>query len=533
MSDSPDRLGPFHGATASSGHPSGEYPAPRNYLSDEETASSTSLPWDDLFDWDKCARDGLTDVTTLSDVPSEGMPAAGSSILAAAKPVAATPNPDMDCPMPDAPSRELQPPHVWPRVPDPHPPRNIDMQLDTSPSPSSPTEMRHEGQSQATSPPSHKRRRVVKDREQTSQVRYLKACFRCKMNKSECGSSIVCVPCSKRPLSESACVRKPLEPRVTSTAKRWSWNGPTVLIPKGEQPVDRATPLFISFSESIDSPYLEVAIRQCGPRWSIAPGEPPSLDKIQHWMEDQIRAESRTDFEAEMDKLLLKFVRRPEIELQPRGKELLSNLFKMRCMWKVWSCKQLFGRPQPGSPAIPFNARVESIQDWLQLVAAQEISELEGKILHEIDEYVANKGNLNLVMTWFVLWQMILIYRQSLNCVVQQKQTNAAPIAIAVTPMNPSRHTFRETTQGLFEAIIVIYSAVFHKKTTFEKIRTAGRQEFADDDVLYGAYQKAWQTLPDFYRQVLGQVSPTDALFIECIITKESGILAKDPPARR
>ena len=64
--------------------------------------------------------------------------------------------------------------------------------------------------------------------------------------------------------------------------------------------------------------------------------------------------------------------------------------------------------------------------------------------------------------------------------------------------MGVTRHDFRETTERLFEGIIVIYSGVFHKKTTVEKIRDADFQVFGADQDLYAAYQRAWQTLPEF-----------------------------------
>jgi hypothetical protein len=69
-----------------------------------------------------------------------------------------------------------------------------------------------------------------------------------------------------------------------------------------------------------------------------------------------------------------------------------------------------------------------------------------------------------------------------------------------VLPMNGerhTRHTFRETTRQLFEAIIVLYSGLFHKKTTVERTRDAGPQVFGDDS-LFRAYQRAWRTLPEF-----------------------------------
>jgi hypothetical protein len=166
-------------------------------------------------------------------------------------------------------------------------------------------------------------------------------------------------------------------------------------------------------------------------------------------MREQIEADTRADFEAEMDKLLLELVRRQEEALLgqhagtlhqmaqiPEG--LLSNLLKMRCMWKVWSCKRLFARQQPGSPAFPFDLRLASVQDFLRFSSARRISELEREVLPELDRYLSRKDKSPAagpgvdVMRWLLSWQMILIYRQSLGWVLhQQQQTDAAPTPIA------------------------------------------------------------------------------------------------------
>lgn len=64
-------------------------------------------------------------------------------------------------------------------------------------------------------------------------------------------------------------------------------------------------------------------------------------------------------------------------------------------------------------------------------------------------------------------------------------------------PMN-ERHAFREATGGLLEVIIVVYSALFQKRTTVEGIRDAGPQVFANDCDLHMTYQGVWKVLPGF-----------------------------------
>lgn len=181
------------------------------------------------------------------------------------------------------------------------------------------------------------------------------------------------------------------------------------------------------------------------PLFGILPDEGPSGQDLYLWMEKQIEVEKRTDFEAEMDRLLLKFAHRMKTATLPDGQRLpipqalLSNVLKMKAMWKVWSCKQLYVRQHPGSSAVPLPMSFMSVQDSLRLHAAQMVSELERKVIDDIETSFVKKDTRRLapsmrctvdVTKWLVLWHLILIYRQSLSLVMEQQQTNAAPLPI-------------------------------------------------------------------------------------------------------
>jgi len=162
-------------------------------------------------------------------------------------------------------------------------------------------------------------------------------------------------------------------------------------------------------------------------RLGIAPDGRPSQETIRRWMEQQLLAESGNGFETVMDRFLFQMVSRAAAHKQPEA-ALLSNLLEMRCLSRLWSCKQLYFRQQPGSQAFPFDLRFASIQESLRLFAAQATSGLERKILPELDNFRAKKDTS--VTKWLVLWQMMLIYRQSLSWVLEQQQTDAAPLSI-------------------------------------------------------------------------------------------------------
>lgn len=240
---------------------------------------------------------------------------------------------------------------------------------------------------------------------------------------------------------------------LTPLQARWNWNDPELLIPSREQFAGSPIRLFISLSGSIDSPCLPVVVRpfmlpnqkdQGGQgihRLGIVADEHPGEELLYRWMTHQIQSETATDFETQMDKLLLSFVSGQKNAIGQPFEALLANILRMRCMWKVWSCKQLYHRGREGVPGIEFDFRLASIQDSLRLHAAQVVSELERKIVADVETHILKKDTGRAappmrsridIAKWLLLWQTILIYRQSLSWMLQQQQTNhAAPIPIS------------------------------------------------------------------------------------------------------
>lgn len=123
--------------------------------------------------------------------------------------------------------------------------------------------------------------------------------------------------------------------------------------------------------------------------------------------------------------------------------DLLKNIQSMRCMWKVWSCERFDIRTTDNSP-LPPNWDVSAIEGHIQRVAEQALSSLEKTILRDMDRYLSPsdiredrpvlKSAMN-VASWIILWQMILLYRQSvIRTLVQQerdqKEADAAPFVL-------------------------------------------------------------------------------------------------------
>lgn len=201
--------------------------------------------------------------------------------------------------------------------------------------------------------------------------------------------------------------------------------------------------------------------------FGVVPDEGPGVDHIGTWVKAQITSEEKNDFESWLEKLHLRFVQsncldsavksdertarmegKPTLSKEPwkvkdMQKELLKNILSMRCMWKVWSCERFDVRAANGSP-LPSDWDISAIGDHIQRVAEQQLSSLEKKILRDMDRYLSPleiredrpvlKSAMN-VASWIILWQMVLLYRQSVIRTLDQqeryqKEVNAAPFVL-------------------------------------------------------------------------------------------------------
>ncbi|KAL1841606.1 hypothetical protein VTJ49DRAFT_2301 [Mycothermus thermophilus] len=437
------------------------YPASRNDLGglhDHESVSSSSAPSvDDFFDWEKYEQDQGSDVTTpsspssSSDVPARDESAPTTPLGEALDGPAAAQDGE-DHPMYDAPSPPSpQLANVWPNFEPSSPPRAAALILDPSPSPPASGGMQLDTPATspaATTPPGHKRTRVIKNPDETNKVRKEGACLPCSMDK-----------------------------------------------------IGRSQGARLHFG--------------------IAPNCLPPPDEIYRWMGEQVLAETNTDFEAEMDQLLIDLVHRPRP--QPQG-TLLSNVLKMRCMLKLWTCKKLYVQPF-GTQDVRIPMDFKPVLESLRFAAAQVISELERQIIKELDIHRTKLKKTELLFErWVVLWQMILIYRQSLIWESERREADAAPLS---EEASRGRDFRRDTTQ-LFAATVVTYNQLFSTKdTTLKKLRNTESTPFEP------RFSAAWQRLPEFHARVLSQKLPTDDFFISFIVNREQAILEKLSRARR
>ncbi|KAK0670718.1 hypothetical protein QBC41DRAFT_317186 [Cercophora samala] len=523
--------------------------APRSQGLDRDTASTSSQSDDfsDLFDWTAYERHGTSDVTTQSQHSAEGgkgVPAFPGSPQSSPQSPGPGSDLDGDLPMPDVESA----PHVlvWP-VLGPAPTREM-----------SPIELRppHLGQPDMAAPraiqnerPQSKRPRVLESPEQTKEVRDAGACYHCRMNKSKCSPASACDACLKHPKPELACVRQLLSSMVGSQSARWNLSEPPRREPMNEA---GSFTLFISFSDKPNSCCLplKVAPFTRPDQGTSQFGISQSLQEkaLLAWARDDMQRDGGLhDFESLLNHFHIHHVHseglKRAMDRENGGKwvkavesqkTLLSDLLDLKLMWKIWSCKDFFGRSQELGATHPLGLHFSSVQSWLRYTAAMAMSRLEKSILEVFDEYLkkdaagltaATRPILE-VSRWVSLWQMILIYRQSLRLL--QEHNEAEPYVPGVET-NQRRRRFQTTSAELLRSIVVIYWELFHKPKTIQNIQNPDARLFGDD-ALHRGFQMMVASVPTFYQQVANLSLPADEFFRAHLIDRE---LKKSKTKRR
>ncbi|KAL2158070.1 hypothetical protein VTH06DRAFT_4880 [Thermothelomyces fergusii] len=490
----------------------------------QDTASSSGS---EFIDWDKWDHD--TRATTL---PSEGE-IADTKVLPAEGATAPANDPSHveDTHTQEGPTHEPQS-LLFPAVHGPDPPRPDTIPPELLFSQQPPRETAPEEPPQLCSP-SGRRTRHVHDLEKTNMVRKLGACYHCRISKTACGYTDSCNACSRQfkehpSCSQRACIRKPLEKLVPAKFERWNWTKLSLVVP-GHSQSDNTIPIHCSLSESRPPLLLHATWftnETCG--WfSIKHSNLPSVREIAGWMERHILAENSASFEACMDKLLVGFARNPQPGPQPWAQripeQLVLDILTMRCMSKVWNAKSLVLQPDVGT--------ISQFQDCLRRLAGQAISELERKIAKDLwrlfnkEKEKACHPTVH-VVKWVLLWQMILIYRQSL----ERLQADAEPFYLGAAPLSAWRRDFQNETTQLLEAVIVMYNVVFPERT-IKKVETAELpSSSAGNDVdLQRTHRNAWDAFPDFCRKVSCKTLPADDLLFACLSKQQKSLHAKAP----
>ncbi|KAK0731622.1 hypothetical protein B0H67DRAFT_639991 [Lasiosphaeris hirsuta] len=522
----------------------------------------SSDPSEIYFDW-PLYEAVTTEETTMSDVFSEtGSAKSPSSALTTPSSAGNNHEADKDTPMPDYAPQDLHPIQVWPGIPDTPLPRSQTISIAPTIAPAENT---------SSSRPS--RARCLPDSDKTSEVRKNGACLHCRIRRVACTADGVCSKCKEEcgklqgPLATTSaaeahaqkmCLRRSPSEIIGGSAIRWCWDSyPTT---GRDQFTGEHGSIFVFLSEVAIGPPLELKVCRFTSggheAWGIEPEASPSEDDILLWAKSQMGAERNESFESCIENLLLAFVqndglqkalnleaRKPDDASAKFAKDQqtwMKKLLDMRSMWKVWRCKQFYIRVASHGMVATSSPVLQPIQDHLRRRAEHAISSLEKSVLEGIDRFLAPFGikgehrylqsALN-ISIWVSMWQLILIYRQSLSQMLIDQPGYPAPVFIDGASENLKRNQFRTATTQLFHSVVVVYSELFRTRKILDSLKDPRPGGLRNDAALQGAFKLAWEAHKDFYhgfqQASFQQMSTGDELIKAHIVAKEEKILAR------
>jgi hypothetical protein len=203
-------------------------------------------------------------------------------------------------------------------------------------------------------------------------------------------------------------------------------------------------------------------------------------DAIAQWSRKQLESSASQSFDSLVQQLLLALDHANSLvsgRFSVNSQEhWLSKLLKMRCMWNVWSCKKFYARDARGQL---LQDSALAVQDYLHRYAGGTISQLEKDVLRELDKLQTGIKGDNHVDAWVALWQLLFMYRQSASLGFHKDQ-------------------FQETTEELFNKVVVLYSALFRTTKTLNSLKDAGSKVFAGNPVVKEAFERAWRVHTEF-----------------------------------
>ncbi|KAK3341564.1 hypothetical protein B0T25DRAFT_616842 [Lasiosphaeria hispida] len=510
--------------------------APRENSEYPESSQDSYDPVDVFFDW-PLYEGGTTEETTMSVFSDNSSATSPDSALTTPSSAGNNHEADEDTLMPDYAPQDLHRIQVWPGIPDTPLPRSQTISIP-------PTTASAEGTS--SSRPS--RARCLPDSDKTSEVRKKGACLHCRIKRVACTADGVCNKCEIECLkwqgttsttpeakaqaealaqahARKMCVRKSPIEIIGGSAIRWCWD--SSLPPARDRSAGGHDSIFVFFSKAATSPYLEVKVcftSNGREALGIEPGASPSEDEILRWAKEQMEAERNPSFESSIETLLLTFVQHDGLQnaLSLEGKQIdsksirfareqqawMKKLLDMRCMWKVWRCRQFYIRRTLASPEMHNSSpRFQAIQDHLHRRAEHAISSLEKSVLGGIDrllvpfsikkEHQYLQSALNISM-WVSMWQLILIYRQSLSQMLIDQPRYSAPVFIEGASENLKRSHFRTATEQLFHSVVVVYSELFRTRKTLESLQDPRPKGLENDNALKGVFKLAWEAHKSF-----------------------------------
>ncbi|KAK5657061.1 hypothetical protein OQA88_3588 [Cercophora sp. LCS_1] len=395
--------------------------------------------------------------------------------------------------------------------------------------------------------------------EHTNRVRQIGACMACKINRVGCShEGDICKGCKKKceKMPKSAamyihklCGRQTPKNIAGTGLNRWPCPSMAPMPSHSQFDPGKCMDVTVSFEVTghrLQLPANKFDIGNGQQRWGIEPGLPVD-DMIYNWALQQLLSEDPSrDFQSAMNKLLAVCVQErilgPAVHLSSSGfsdgssnlvkplRSCLDKLLRIVCMRGLMRWEFVVRSTYTGSRGDTLD--FQAVKGFLRHHAVGIISQCEKDALQEIDKLVAPSdirekeqhllwSSVN-VATWVSLWHLILLYRE----ILIELESPSHAQARTRPGGEDQRAKFKETTEELYDVVVVLYSNLFKTKKTLQDIKNARDGLFAGNVALQGAFDMAWRAHSVFYGSFETKI-PGDELVKAFIISKEEAVLKR------
>ncbi|KAM3465776.1 hypothetical protein MY5147_008416 [Beauveria neobassiana] len=385
-----------------------------------------------------------------------------------------------------------------------------------------------------------KRHRQLQDPMQTADVRKSGACVPCRVSKIRCHESGVCPTCRKAFPEHSHLVCNRVTPGMTwpvigRIPDIWSEDAAEEEMMCHGPRFHTGNPkkILLYLTKDSSSAPLRVTVQAYRPqedanesgglRMADFPrDEVPSHGQLQGWVEEEIKREHTTKFRYALQSFMLAY--HQDGEGLPRHR-LVSNVHKLNCFFRIWKTDAFWCR----DPTNKFVSLPLSVQARLRNIARQGARFIEHDILKELDEILAQQGSTKpdeRLAIWASLWQLILIYRETLATF----KKHMSRIAKSSTEFDPiaAEHgrLYRWMADMVFPLMTTFYHYQFRTKKSLEvSLDWLSSSKYPSkackSKVLQMTAKHLFESRKDFYSRVQGSSNEIDKLLAALVVNHE------------
>ncbi|KAJ6782912.1 hypothetical protein PWT90_10489 [Aphanocladium album] len=384
-----------------------------------------------------------------------------------------------------------------------------------------------------------KRHRQLLDPMQTADVRKSGACVPCRVSKIRCHESGVCPTCRKAFPDHSHLVCSRVTPGMTwpvigripdvwsedAAEEEMLCNGPRFHTGNPKK--------ILLYLTKDSSSALKVTVQAYRPhkdanetgglRLADFPrDEVPSHAQLQGWVEEEIKREHTTKFRYALQSFMLAYSQ--DGEGLPRHR-LVSNVHKLNCFFRILKTDSFWCR----DPTNKFVSLPLSVQARLRNIARQSVRFIEHDILKELDEILAQQGSTKSderLAIWASLWQLILIYRETLASF----KKHMSRLAKKVNEFDPiaAEHgrMYRWMSDMVFPLMTTFYHYQFRTKKSLEvSLDWLSSSKYPSrackSKPLHMTAKHLFDSRKEFYTRVQGSSHEIDKLLATLVINHE------------